>query len=307
MKSGKNLFIFSLITFAVSIAATSVSKKGNGGNPKQKNAVKRIVIDAGHGGKDIGAVGSYSNEKTISLQVALKLEEKIKEIMPDVEVYMTRTTDIYDDPKVKANKANAAKGDLFIAIHCNDAGKVRHSELIGYKTVKYKKGKKWKTKEVPEYRTYYTGSPAKGTETFIWGVEKNNQKTRAILEHGEVAEDSLMNEEYNKINDPEQVAMISLRMSQYAERSRNLAFSVQDEFVKVGRVSRDAKQRQVGIWVLQAVAMPAVLVELGFISNPEEEDYLNSTKGQNELSECIAKAVKNYKTNIENKINTNGK
>ena len=94
-------------------------------------------------------------------------------------------------------------------------------------------------------------------------------------------------------------------MQQYAERSRNLAFTVQDEFVKVGRVNRDARQRAVGIWVLQAFAMPAILVELGFISNPEEEDYLNSESGQKELSESISRAVKRYKTAIEAKISGN--
>ncbi|MCX6209276.1 MAG: N-acetylmuramoyl-L-alanine amidase [Bacteroidetes bacterium] len=295
---------FTTLSLLMCIAATHTKKST--GNVKQKQGVKRVVIDAGHGGVDIGARGSYSNEKTISLQVALKLEQEIKKQMPDVEVYMTRTTDIFDNPKVKANKANAAKGDLFIAIHCNDAGPIRHSEFVGYKTVKYKKGKKWKTRQEKQYRTYTTPNPAKGTETFIWGVGKNEQKAQALRDFDESVNDSTIAEENKKMNDPEQIAMVSLKMSQYAERSRNLAFSVQDEFVKVGRVSREAKQRQVGIWVLQAVAMPAILVELGFISNPEEEEYLNSEKGQNELSECIARAVRAYKANIENKMSSNG-
>lgn len=304
MTNKKNILSFLALSLLMCIAATHTTKTT--GNTKQKQGVKRVVIDAGHGGADIGARGSYSNEKTISLQVALKLEQEIKKQMPDVEVSMTRTTDIFDNPKVKANKANAAKGDLFIAIHCNDAGPIRHSEFIGYKTVKYKKGKKWKTRQEKQYRTYTTPNPAKGTETFIWGVGKNDQKAQALRDFDESLTDSTIAEENKKMNDPEQVAMVSLKMSQYAERSRNLAFSVQDEFVKVGRVNREAKQRQVGIWVLQAVAMPAILVELGFISNPEEEEYLNSEKGQNELSECIARAVKNYKANIENKMSGKG-
>ena len=89
--------------------------------------------------------------------------------------------------------------------------------------------------------------------------------------------------------------------------SRNLAYSVQNEFTIIGRENRDAKQRAVGIWVLQAVAMPAILVELGFISNPEEEDYLNSSNGQKELAESVARAVKQYKKNIENKMNINNR
>jgi N-acetylmuramoyl-L-alanine amidase len=299
----KILLYITLICF-VGIAATHTIKVN--GNAKQKQGVKRIVIDAGHGGKDYGASGKYSHEKDVALAVSFKLEAEIKKQMPDVEVYMTRTTDVFDDPRVKANKANAAKGDLFIAIHCNYIDGIRHSEITGYKTVRYKKGKKWRTKEVPEYRYYTTPSPAKGTETFIWGVDKNGQKESALKEYDDASKDSSMADEYKKMNDPEQIAMISLKMNQYAERSRNLAFSVQNEFVKVGRVSREAKQRPVGIWVLQAVAMPAILVELGFISNPEEEDYMNSAAGQKELSECISRAVKQYKATIENKMSSNG-
>lgn len=304
MNNGKRFFLFSIIIASISIAATN-SIKNNGTNTKQKRGIKRVVVDAGHGGKDFGAGGKYSNEKDIALAVALKLEQELKKEMPDIEVVQTRTTDVYDHPTVKANKANAAKGDLFIAIHCNSADPIHHSELVGYKTVKYKKGKKWRTKEVPQYRSYTTPNPAKGTETFIWGTDKNDDKERALRENVEIDNDTTMVNEYKKMNDPEHVAMISLKMSQYAERSRNLAFAVQNEFIKVGRIDRQAQQRKVGIWVLQAVAMPAILVELGFISNPEEEDYMNSPNGQIELSQCISRAVKQYKTLIENKMNNN--
>lgn len=302
MKNQKYFFLTLSAVFVLCVAAIN-TKKYDG--PKQKQGVRKVVIDAGHGGVDYGAGGKYSHEKDISLAVALKLEQEIKKQMPDVEVYMTRTTDIFDNPKVKANKANEAKGDLFVSIHCNSSDPIRHSELIGHKTVKYKKGKKWKTKQVPQYRTYTTPSPAKGTETYIWGINKNDDKQKALRENESLFMDSSMVEEEKKMDDPEQLAAISLRMQQYAERSRNLAYSVQEEFTKVGRVNRDARQRGVGIWVLQAVAMPAILVELGFISNPEEEDYLNSESGQKQLTECIARAVKQYKANIEAKMNLN--
>jgi N-acetylmuramoyl-L-alanine amidase len=85
-----------------------------------------------------------------------------------------------------------------------------------------------------------------------------------------------------------------LKTKQYFKRSATLAGYVQDEFVRVGRIDRDVKQRPVGIWVLQATAMPSVLIETGFISNPEEEKYLNSEDGQHELSDCITKALGNY-------------
>ena len=98
------------------------------------------------------------------------------------------------------------------------------------------------------------------------------------------------------------MVLYSLKTQQYFDRSFNLANTIEDEFVKAGRISRGAKQRnEKGIWVLQAVAMPAVLVETGFISNAEEEDYLNSPEGQTEVAQCIVNAIKRYRYSLENK------
>lgn len=305
MKESKKIIYLFLLISLVSIAATRSIK--NNFPPLQKQGLRKIVIDAGHGGSDYGASGKYSHEKNISLSVALLLEAEIKRQIPDVEVYLTRTTDIYDHVHTKAEKANAAKGNLFISIHCNSSRPITHRVFKGYKTVKVKKGRKKVSKKVAQYYYYTTPSVAKGTETYIWGVNKNDDKFNALKNNETFYTDSVMLMDQNFDYDPEQIAAISLRMQQYTERSRNLAYSVQNEFTKIGRENRDAKQRAVGIWVLQAVAMPAILVELGFISNSEEEDYLNSEKGQNELSESIARAVKQYKQNIENKINYNNR
>ena len=95
-------------------------------------------------------------------------------------------------------------------------------------------------------------------------------------------------------NSPEFIALSLLKTKQYFKRSATLASLVEEEFTKVGRTSRDVKQRQAGIWVLQATAMPSVLVETGFISNKEDEDYLNSAKGQDEIAHCITNALKGY-------------
>ncbi|MFY8127474.1 MAG: N-acetylmuramoyl-L-alanine amidase family protein [Chitinophagaceae bacterium] len=270
----------------------------------QKKGVRKIVIDAGHGGSDYGASGAYSYEKNVSLAVALKLEQMIKKEIGDVEVYMTRTEDFYDNVKVKANKANAAGGDLFISIHCNDAPAKKGRELIGYETKRVKKKGKWRSVQVPQYRYYTIPTTAKGTETYIWGVNKNDDKEKALRENADLFKDSSMDAELKNFDpySPEQAIAISLRTQQYAERSINLAFNVQQEFINIGRSNRDVRQRGVGIWVLQAVAMPAILVELGFISNPEEEAYLNSEEGQNALAGAIATAVKKYKEGIEAKI-----
>jgi N-acetylmuramoyl-L-alanine amidase len=220
---------------------------------------------------------------------------------------MTRTTDVFDNVHEKARKANAFGGDLFISIHCNYTSGTRHTEIVGHTTKTVGKGKKRHTIQVPEYHSYTVAAAAKGTETYIWGVDKNEDKTKALLENEWLYKDSSLSEDLKGFNaqDPEQIALISLKQQQYAERSRILASTVEDEFVKVGRASRETKQRGKGIWVLQATAMPAILIETGFISNPEEEDYLKSKQGQKEIAECVTRAVKRYKTALDNKIQIN--
>lgn len=288
-------FILAILGLCIS----SFTKKELQPSPKQK--LRKIVIDAGHGGSDHGASGKYSKEKDVSLAVALKLQKEIEEQMPDVEVYMTRTTDIYDRVTEKANKANAAKGDLFVSIHCNSAAGIRHSEFIGYKTETYKRKKKTYTRKVKQYRTYYTPNPAKGTETYIWGIGKNAQKEQALKAHEDIYMDSVTAKELKDFdpNDPEKAILYSIKTKQFFDRSARLALTVEDEFKKTGRPSRQAQQRGIGIWVLQAVAMPAVLIEIGFISNPEEEDYMNSNDGQREIVSAIANAIKRYKYTLE--------
>ena len=272
-------------------------------------SLKRIVIDPGHGGSDPGSKGKYSTEAAVSLAIALKLEDFIKQAMPDVEVVMTRTTDIYHSVVEKAKIANAAKGDLFVCIHTNSAQGKKVREIVGYTTKTYtvkKKGKKKKvTREVPEYKTTYLPSTAFGTETYIYGVGKTEQR-KGVAE-GMVDElveklDSVSEAEIKKLNeeDPTRSMMASLLTQQYFQRAASLALTIEDEFQKAGRNSREARQRdQKGIWVLAAVKMPAVLIETGFISNPQEEDYLNSEEGQNQICEAITKALVRYKTSLE--------
>ena len=122
-----------------------------------------------------------------------------------------------------------------------------------------------------------------------------------------MAEDNYENN-YGPIdpNSPEFIALSLVKTKQYFKRSATLAGFVQDEFAKIGRVDRDVRQRGVGIWVLQATAMPSILVETGYITNREEEDYLNSKDGQQELAECISRAVKNYISWVEKNQYQNG-
>ena len=223
--------LFWILSFAVTLHATD-----SGDKKIQKQPLRRIVIDAGHGGpasaagKFYGASGKHAEEKDVALAIALKLQAVIKEQMPDIDVIMTRTTDIFDNPIIKANKANAAKGDLFISIHCNDVSPIRHKEIIGYttKTVK-RKGKKI-TKKVPEYRTWTSPNPALGTETYIWGVGKTKDKEEALMENN-FSDTAILTIATN--DNPAMKMINSLRTHEYAQRSRKLAETVEEELFSI--------------------------------------------------------------------------
>jgi N-acetylmuramoyl-L-alanine amidase len=194
---------------------------------------------------------------------------------------------------------------LFICIHCNSAPAIRHSERTGYKTQTYYtgKGKKRKkhTRQVPTYRYWTTPNPAQGTETFIWAADRNDNKEVAMIENESLYMDSSLAQQIGDfdLSSPERKIYYALKTQQYFQRSANLARDVENEFINIGRTSREAKQRGVGIWVLQATAMPSILVETGFISNPEDEDFLNSVDGQQQLCDAITKAVQHYKVALE--------
>jgi len=288
----KTLLTLSFIPFLTVLTSFTFEKK--------QKALRTIIIDAGHGGHDVGARGQYSNEKDICLAIESKLAELIRKDHPEIKLVRTRTTDEYVQLRRRADMANQNHGELFISIHVNSAPPRQHKELTGYKTVtKYVgKGKSRKkvTEKVPQYRYYTTPNPAKGTETYIWGSHKNEDKEVAMKENAPMLMEENYKENYGDIdpNSPEFIALSLLKTKQFFKRSATLAGMVEEQFAQAGRTSRGQKQRQVGIWVLQATAMPSVLVETGYISNREEEDYLNSKEGQDEIARCINNALKNY-------------
>ncbi len=296
---------FVLLSFCVLIGMSFIQDKAQ---PTPKQVLRKIVIDPGHGGSDGGARGSFSSEKDIALGVSLKLEQMLHDEMPEIEIVMTRRTDVFNSVIQKANIANQARGDLFVCIHVNDAPPTRHSEVTGHHTETYYtgKGKKKKkhTKTVTDYNHWTTPSPAKGTETYIYGVGKTDAKKEALSENMDLYMDSVSAKELKDFDpgDPTKMMISTIKTQQYFQRSANLALTIEDEFQKVGRISRQAQQRQKGIWVLQAVAMPAVLIETGFISNPDEETYLNSEDGQREICEVIIRSLKRYKYSLEKQI-----
>lgn len=299
----RTLFFFIAVSLSITIFSFI-----NEETPSKQKVVKTIVIDPGHGGSDAGAKGVFSYEKDICLDISLKLGKMIEKEFPDIKLLYTRKTDSYPALHARADFANENKGDLFLCVHVNSAPGKRMSEQIGHKTVTYYTGKgknrKKKTKQVPTYRYWTAPSTAKGTETYIWGAHKSEDKELAVRENSFMLKEDDYEKKYGANFDPESpdfVALALLKTKQYFKRSATLAGFVQDEFAKVGRVDRDVKQRGVGIWVLQATAMPSVLVETGFISNPDEEKYLNSEAGQNEITTCIVNALKRYVKWLEDK------
>jgi N-acetylmuramoyl-L-alanine amidase len=286
-----------------------------------------IIVDAGHGGKDGGAHGGYegglnSYEKNVTLAISLKLAAQLKKELPGVKVVTTRTTDIYQSPPEKADIANAAatpgQANLFVCIHADAANLKTGSRITGYRTITVydnkvewvKKGKK-KIKvvtkiprevEKPIIEYYKIGTQRSGTSVWIFAAHKTSDKLKAIMNEEEFTVEANSDTAYNNIDfsKPETRMIANIYAKRYQEKSAKVAQLVNDEVDKTGRTALGISQRQVGIWVLQATNMPAILVETGFITNYDDERYLNSEKGQQELAQAITNAIKHYKDDIEN-------
>lgn len=310
-------FVSLLLVSLIALAAFTVQDPVS--TIQQKPALSTIIIDAGHGGVDPGALGQHSTEAEIALSVALKLGKAIEKEMPGVKVIYTRTTDvlagggtnIQQSLRYRATMANEAKGDLFVSIHCNAAGVKAGGwyakRVVGHKTrtVWVGKGKKKRKKTIkdPIYESYYVKNWQHGTETYIWAADRVGFKGEAINqreeEGGENVEDST---NILDLNSPEARIRAQLYEKKYFAKSLMLATFIEDEFVKGGRVSRGVKQRnEKGIWVLQATGMPSVLVETGFVTHTEEEQYIMSEKGQEEIVNSVLASLVRYKAALENK------
>jgi len=253
--------------------------------------ISKIVIDAGHGGKDIGAQGAFSKEKDITLAVTLKLGKIFADSMKSVQVIYTRTTDAYPTLQDRHEIANQANADLFLAIHVNSTPFTYTRVQEGYKTVK----RHHKTVRQPIYRQIkHHETKRSGVETYVLGLRRNGQKESAIGEYGDnvSGESGLLNE-----NDPQTAIIIAQYSQAFLKRSISLGGKIQEQFGKQGRP--DLGVKQMDLEVLAGSAMPGVLVEIGFITNVEEETYLNSEKGQQEVAMAIFKGIKAYKADLE--------
>tara|TARA_R110001583_G_scaffold10417_4_gene47844 strand:+ start:12331 stop:13422 length:1092 start_codon:yes stop_codon:yes gene_type:complete len=231
--------------------------------------INTIVIDAGHGGKDPGAVGKHSYEKDIALSISLKTGEYIEKHFPHIKVIYTRKTDIFIPLKKRPEIANKAKADLFISIHANSLGN-------------------------NNTRTH-------GTETFILGLHKSKDNLAVAMKENSVMlyEDDYTNN-YEGFNpkDPASYIIFNLMHSLHIDNSTSMAQHTENQFKsRVGRRSRGVKAAE--LWVLRKASMPSVLIEVGFISNANEERFLKSKKGQDYMSSAIFRAFRSYKEEIE--------
>ena len=197
----------------------------------------KVVLDAGHGGKDPGTMRGSIKEKDIVLDVVLKIG-KILEQNKDITVVYTRKTDVFIELRERANIANKAKANLFISVHCN-----------GVKS-----------------------TAAKGTETFVMGMSRTDTNLDiAKKENGVIFLEEDYNEKYKGFdpNNPETLLGLKILQEEFLEQSIELASEIENNFIsKNNRFSRGVKQQP--IWVLDATVMPGVLIELGFVSHPEE-------------------------------------
>lgn len=288
----------------------------------KKATIRTLVIDPGHGGLDPGARGLFSSEADVSLDVSLKFGKALEKEFPDLKIVYTRTTDVMAGNKrtkdeglrYRASLANESRGDLFIAIHCNSAGKKAggwYERVVTGKTPYTKTvGRGKKRRKTTAYRYTYANvwreNKVHGTETYIWALNKNDAKVNSIGQneesYGEMEDSTSSTLELPDPSDPAEKARMLIYAQHYFRKSLNLADLIEKEFIGSGRLSRGVKQRNhTGIWVLQATGMPSVLVEIGFISNEEEEKYINSDKGQDEIVADLVNAFRSYKLKIESK------
>lgn len=237
--------------------------------PKEDMGIKKVVIDAGHGGKDPGTLGIEGlKEKNVVLDIALKLGKRIKDQNPDVEVVYTRDNDTFIPLHERAKIANERGADLFISVHANSA------------------------------------SPgAYGTECYVLGLHRTKENLETAKRENATI---LMEENYDvkyegfDPNSDESYIALSLQQSLYLDQSLNMASKVQEEFERAGRRNRGV--RQAGFLVLYKTTMPSILVEVGFVTNPKEGKELATPEIRTKLTDAIYKAFGRYKSEIEGTI-----
>ncbi len=269
------LLAFCFFSFCLSSYTPSVHQKSDDDStavkvktkPKKKHPkLDVIVLDAGHGGKDPGAIGTKGfKEKQATLAIVLKLGELIKEELPDIEVVYTRKSDKFIELYRRGEIANENKGKLFISIHCNS------------------------TPEKP--------TKASGTATYILRPGKTDAAIKVAARENAVIEYEKNKKRYDALSDIDFI-LTSMSRSQDVKFSEKFASSVQKELKKSVGIKNNGVE-QAGFFVLVGASMPNVLIETGYISNLKEEALLKSAAGQTKYARGILEAIKKYKEQYE--------
>jgi N-acetylmuramoyl-L-alanine amidase len=272
--SHKIFSIFILVSFLICFQSLSAQPAKKHHHKKKETSdapvfkFKTVIIDAGHGGKDPGAHGAYSKEKNVTLAIAKKLRTALTEQIPSLNVVMTRTTDNFVELHRRDAIASENKGDLFISIHCNSSPEKVSSE--------------------------------RGVLLLVYGYHRKGEQLEAIRENASIFIEKDYQKQYSGYGSNDAVNAIVLSAFQQKFRKQCISFAelVNNEFKKEdGRHSLGVREQ--GVLVLQQSAMPAVLIETGYINNPKDEAYLNSSEGQAEIVQSIIRAIKKYKADLE--------
>jgi len=263
MKQNKLWALLSIAAFVVFTAFGSWQQS--------KSAVRTVVIDAGHGGKDPGCIGHGKDiyEKDVALSIALKLGQMLKDSVGDIKIVYTRSTDKFVELWERASIANKNNADVFISIHCNAS----------------------------------TSSAAHGAETYVMGLHKNEGNLNVSKRENAaiILEDNYeKNEEYAGFdpNSPEAHIIFSLYQNAFRNQSLQLAGSVQT-YIGKKELRKNLGVKEAGFLVLWKTGMPSILVETGFLTNPDDKMYLRSDYGQKQLAHAVMLSVRDYKTQLD--------
>jgi len=270
IKSAEGLRPFICYTLLLFMLVTAPAARAQ--ETKSAFRFKTIVIDAGHGGKDPGAHGDYSLEKNVALAIAKKVDALIKDEMPGINVIMTRRTDKFIQLNRRSEIANENNANLFVSIHCNSS---------------------------PE-GTGASAHKEKGVMLLVYGYHRKGEQMEALRENASIYIEKDYKKNYAGYSDNDPTALIVLNafMQKYRHQSIMLGTILNRQFIdNDGRRSRGVKEQ--GVLVLAHSAMPAVLVETGYINNPTEEKYLNSESGQDAIAASIVRSIKIYRKDIK--------
>jgi N-acetylmuramoyl-L-alanine amidase len=237
---------------------------------KKNNTIRTIVIDPGHGGKDSGTMGTkrYTQyEKHIALDISLKLGNYIKDAFPDIEIIYTRKTDNFLELWERTELANEKKADLFISVHCDG----------------------------------FTNPNPSGASVFVMGMSKLKANMDVAMRENSVMylEDNFK-EKYDGFDpkSPESYIVFSLMQNTFLDQSISIAEKIEDEFAnRAKRKSRGVKQAP--FYVISRVNMPSILIEAGFLTNPKEEDFLNTELGKDHIASAIFRGFRSYKESVD--------